>query len=144
MFYKHFLTSVAQLLEWKRNAWIPGLNPTVNLGASLTKETIYCRIILNRGGQCSWVKHILLVHAMFVGNLSISCWFMETQMWRSRPQKISPVSCYPTVPKFYPPTLNFLWPRIKLHIKTFFLHIQTRKNMYMEQFQFIIRSKTSL
>ena len=48
-------------------ACIPSLNPTVNLGASLTKETIYCRIILNRGGQCSRVKHILLVHAMFMG-----------------------------------------------------------------------------
>jgi hypothetical protein len=49
------------------DACIPGLNPTVNLGASLTKETIYCRIILNRGGQCLWVKHILLAHAMSVG-----------------------------------------------------------------------------
>jgi hypothetical protein len=49
-------------------------------------------------------------------------------------KKISPVSCFPTVPKFYPPTLNFLWPRIKLHTKTFFLDIHKRKNMYMEQF----------
>jgi hypothetical protein len=46
--------------------------------------------------------------------------------------KLSPVSCFPIVPKFYPPTLNFLWPWIKLHTKTFFLDIQTRKNMYME------------
>jgi hypothetical protein len=49
-------------------------------------------------------------------------------------KKISPVSCFPTVPKFYPPTLNFLWPQIKLHTKTFFLDIQTRKNVYIEQF----------
>ena len=53
------------------DACIPGSNPNVNLGASLTKETIYCRIILNGGGQFSWVKHILLVHVMFVGHKHI-------------------------------------------------------------------------
>jgi hypothetical protein len=34
--------------------------------------------------------------------------------------KNSPVSSFPTVPKFYPPTLNFLWPQITLHTKISF------------------------
>jgi hypothetical protein len=51
-------------------------------------------------------------------------------------KKNSPVSCFLIVRKFYPPTLNFLWPQIKLHTctKVFFQDIQTRKNISMEQF----------
>jgi hypothetical protein len=71
---------------------------------------------------CLLIKHIIF-SAMYGVNMKLKV----VKNVRGQ-KKNSPVSCFPTVPRFYPPTLNFLWPQIKLQTKTFSLDIRTGKN----------------